>query len=144
MQVPLKLSWAITIHKCQGMTLDFVDVGLKDVFEVGQTYVALSRARSLEGLQVDTFDPTKVLVSAEALEFHKGLMSAEPEDNRRLSSPQTALALSLRRKEQDDTFRALESKRIREMEGDTKRSVSVSEGDVGSTVSERVQARHTH
>lgn len=51
-QVPLCLAYALTVHKSQGMSLDWVDVDLRNVFSSGQAYVALSRAKTLQGLHV--------------------------------------------------------------------------------------------
>jgi ATP-dependent DNA helicase PIF1 len=55
-QIPLKLAWALTIHRAQGMTLDRAQCMLNHTFASGQGYVALSRVRSLEGLYIKALD----------------------------------------------------------------------------------------
>lgn len=71
-QIPLILAWAITIHKAQGVSLDLaqIDVG-SNIFECGQTYVALSRIKSLEGLYLTAFNPQKIKVNKKVQEFYK-------------------------------------------------------------------------
>ena len=72
-QYPLKLAWAITIHKSQGMTFDKVNIDFsKSPFTHGQTYVALSRARTLEGIVVTKkIYPNDILLDERVIEFTK-------------------------------------------------------------------------
>jgi ATP-dependent DNA helicase PIF1 len=72
-QIPLRLAWAITVHKSQGMTLDAAQVDLSKSFEKGMGYVALSRVRSLEGLRVLGFNAMALAVNEETLAFDQEL-----------------------------------------------------------------------
>lgn len=77
-QYPLCLSWALTIHKIQGATLEFaeIDVG-NSVFEYGQTYVALSRVQSLEGLYLSAFNYEKIQTNPIVTEFYNNIKNTE-------------------------------------------------------------------
>lgn len=61
-QIPLRLAWAITIHKSQGMTLESAEIDLARTFENGQGYVALSRLKSIEGLKLLDFNPQALVL----------------------------------------------------------------------------------
>ena len=77
-QLPLILSWALTIHKSQGVTLEraVIDAG-QNIFECGQTYVALSRVRSLDGLYLTAFDAAGIKINSKVQEFYAALDAAE-------------------------------------------------------------------
>jgi ATP-dependent DNA helicase PIF1 len=73
-QVPLILAWALTIHKAQGATLDIAEVDAgSGIFECGQTYVALSRVKSLEGLYLSSFDAKRVRINKKVQDFYEVL-----------------------------------------------------------------------
>jgi len=73
-QIPLRLAWAVTIHKSQGQTYDevVIDMG-RGAFSPGQTYVALSRVRSLEGLYLTrAIRMSDIMVDPDVLRFMGG------------------------------------------------------------------------
>jgi hypothetical protein len=72
-QVPLRLAWAITIHKSQGMTLDAADIDLSKTFTPGQGYVALSRVRSLKHLSLRGFNDKSLEVDNRVVEIDQQL-----------------------------------------------------------------------
>lgn len=73
-QLPLILSWAITIHKSQGLTLDKISCDLSSIFSPGQAYVALSRARNLEGVFIKSINFNKIKSDEEATRFYKNYL----------------------------------------------------------------------
>jgi ATP-dependent exoDNAse (exonuclease V) alpha subunit len=90
-QVPLRLAWAITVHKSQGMTLDSAVMDLGKTFERGQGYVALSRVKNLEGLELLGLNETALQVDTLALKADMRFqeLSSEAEskfDEKQLSS----------------------------------------------------------
>jgi len=71
-QYPLILAWAVTIHKAQGATIDeaFIDLG-SSIFTEGQSYVALSRLRTIEGLYLKSLNPYKIKANDKVREYYK-------------------------------------------------------------------------
>ena len=68
-QFPLILAYAVTIYKCQGLSLDCASIDLNEhAYTDGIAYVALSRVRSLAGLYLITFDPKSITVSTECIQ----------------------------------------------------------------------------
>ena len=78
-QIPLRVAYAITIHKSQGATLDsaLIDIG-SSTFEYGQAYVALSRCRSLESLYIFKLDRMKILCHPKVRAFYEALPALAP------------------------------------------------------------------
>jgi len=68
-QYPLKLAWALTVHKSQGMTLDSVVLDISNIFEEGQAYVALSRVKSLDGLYIKNMNAHKIKANKTVLKY---------------------------------------------------------------------------
>ena len=71
-QYPLILGWAITIHKSQGMSLDYVKINLDNsIFEYGQAYVALSRVKSLNGLSLYKFNKKSIKTHPKVIQYYE-------------------------------------------------------------------------
>jgi ATP-dependent exoDNAse (exonuclease V) alpha subunit len=82
-QLPIRLAWAITIHKSQGMSLDSAIIDLSKSFSYGMGYVALSRVRTLSGIHLLGINPNALKVDPVILELDKKLQK-ESENNRDL------------------------------------------------------------
>ena len=77
-QIPLKVAYASTIHKSQGSSLDCVEIDLGEIFECGQAYVALSRARSLKGLVLKSIHFDQIKAHPVALAYYKRIEELPP------------------------------------------------------------------
>ena len=72
--IPLCLAWALTIHKIQGATLTMADIDVgNQIFECGQTYVALSRVQTLDGLYLSAFNPDKIRINESVRQFYESI-----------------------------------------------------------------------
>jgi ATP-dependent DNA helicase PIF1 len=84
-QLPLRLAWAITVHKSQGMTLDAAHIDLSNAFVPGMGYVAISRVRSLETLTLGGLNRTALTMHEEAHLLDEQLRSKSAKDTKRLA-----------------------------------------------------------
>ena len=68
------MAWALTIHKSQGATLDAAELDIgSEIFECGQTYVALSRVKSLDGVYLKSFDAGKIRINKKVKKYYEEL-----------------------------------------------------------------------
>ncbi len=105
-QLPLRLAWAITVHKSQGMSLDEAIMDLSQVFEYGQGYVALSRVRKLSGLYILGWNEQTFQVHPEILTKDKEFRL----DSNIVKDLFSKISFSELQKRQDDFIRACEGK----------------------------------
>lgn len=86
-QIPLRLAWAITIHKSQGLTFEKAVIDAQDAFAHGQTYVALSRCKTLEGLVLKSkISPDQIINNGDVLDFDNHNASHQPSEEDLLES----------------------------------------------------------
>ncbi len=85
-QIPLRLAWAITIHKCQGMTLDGALIDLSKTFEKGQGYVALSRLKNIKNLKLIGFNEMALQVDGLAHKADKRFLELSYEANQKYTA----------------------------------------------------------
>jgi ATP-dependent exoDNAse (exonuclease V) alpha subunit len=88
-QIPLRLAWAITVHKSQGMTLDAAKIDLRKAFVEGMGYVALSRVKNLDNLYLHGINRTALQVSGDAQEIDRTLRTRATGDTEKFAHLQT-------------------------------------------------------
>ena len=79
-QYPIRLAWAITIHKSQGMSLDYAEIDLSKTFTYGMGYVALSRLKTLDGVRLVGFSPSSLNMDPRVLELDEYLQIQSDEN----------------------------------------------------------------
>lgn len=94
-QYPIKLAWAITIHKSQGLTFERVMIDASGAFAHGQTYVALSRCKTLEGIILTTPIPPSAIITDEALNAFTAEMQRRTVSPERLTTLRKAYSANL-------------------------------------------------
>lgn len=84
-QIPLRLAWAITVHKSQGMTLDAARMDLRKAFVEGMGYVALSRVKNLSNLYLSGINRMALAISADALAIDETLRARTAADKKKFA-----------------------------------------------------------
>lgn len=105
-QFPLRLAWAITVHKSQGMSLDAMEADLSKSFTPGMGYVALSRVRTLSGMKLLGFNQTALQVHPEVLVFDMNLQEMSNEASANLKK----ISASERKKKQEEFLKQVAEK----------------------------------
>ena len=81
-QMPLRLAWSITIHKSQGLTFEKAIIDAEAAFAHGQTYVALSRCKSLEGLVLKSkITPNQIISDSNVISFNENAEANQPDED---------------------------------------------------------------
>ena len=81
-QIPLIHAWAITIHKSQGLSIEHARMNIgSNIFECGQTYVALSRVKNIQGLFIDELDISKIKINKKVQNFYNQIINSPVLDN---------------------------------------------------------------
>lgn len=97
-QIPLRLAWAITIHKSQGMSLDAAEMDLSKCFVAGMGYVALSRVRTLEGLSLLGLNPMALRIDERILRFDEELQALSKKEEEQLQTISAEQRIKLEKK----------------------------------------------
>lgn len=135
-QLPLKLAWAITIHKSQGMSISRLEVSLGDIFDAGMGYVALSRGVALDGIKVISYKPQKIRVHDKVETFGKQLAQHIAQHSAGASAPAAAPVRRVLTAEQQQRIRQNKAEALK------KRALKTKQPQSNQPVAEKGACRH--